>query len=178
VKPQNQKKKLTEAVQVSDVSIQDYNGDFDSDGSTITYEGGLNMAGKAMGLSGEVLDVGFDVDITAKIDYEWESDEHPTGWNHGTDSPTYSSSLYASGTDVLVESVAFSTDSMFLIQDEEVPFHSVNKYIHPATLKQLLNPAIYSQGMLGAFQAQLDKLDPPEYDPGDDYEPDYDDRDY
>lgn len=136
------------------------------------------MAGKAMGLSGQMLDVGFDVDISAKIDYEWVTDERPTGWNYRTDNPTYSTSQYAAGSDVMVESVAFSTDSMFLIQDEEVPFHSVNKYIHPATLKQLLNPAIYSQGMSGAFQAQLEKLDPPEYGPDDDYEPDFDDRDY
>lgn len=136
------------------------------------------MAGKAMNLNGEVLDIGYDVDISAMVDYEWESDEHPTGWNHGTDSPTYSDSLYASGSDVIVNSVEFSTESNFIIQNNEVPFHSINKYIHPATLKQLLNPAVYSNAMSGAFQSKLDNLDPPEYDPGDDYEPDYDDRDY
>lgn len=178
VNPQSQKKKLTEAEQVSDLSVQDYNGDFESDGSTITYEGGLSMAGKAMGLSGEVLDIGFDVNINAKIDYEWETDERPTGWSHKSDRPTYSSSMYPVSTDVMVESVSFSTETPFIIQNEEVPFQSINKYVHPATLKQLLNPAVYSRAMAGAFQAQLDKLDPPEYDSNDDYEPDYDDRDY
>ncbi len=137
------------------------------------------MAGRAMGLNGQLLDIGYDVDINAKMDYEWETDEHPTGWNHKSDQATYTSSMYPSGTDVIVQSVSFSPDSVFIIQNEEVPFQSINKYVHPATLKQLLNPAVYSRAMSGAFQAQLDKLDPPEND-YDDYsdDRDYDDRDY
>lgn len=132
-----------------------------------------------MGIGGQPLDVSFDVDIVARVDYEWESAERPTSWNYKSDNPNYSSTLYAVGTNVMVDSVAFSTDSMFQIQNEDVPFHSVNKYIHPATLKQLLNPEIYSHGMAGKFQAQLEKLDPPENDDYDEYEPDYDnERDY
>jgi len=177
VSPQNQKKKLTESVQVSDLSVQDYQGDFESDSDTITYEGTVSMAGKAMGISGEVLDIGFDVDVIARVEYEWESDEQPTGWNHGTDSPTYSTSVFAAGSDPIIESVQFSADTPFYIQNDEVPFQEVNKYVHPAVLKQLLNPEVYSKAMAGSFQTQLEKLEPPEYDPsGDDYD-DYDDRD-
>lgn len=157
--------------------MQDYLGDFETDVESISYDGPVTMSATAIALNGEAVDLIFSVDVSASVDYFWETDEQPTGWNHSTDRETYSTSYYAEVSPVTIHAVSFDTTSPFTVQDKTVPFQTINKYVHPATLKQLLNPTIYVSALASAFQREVDRLEPPSDDLGDEYEPD-DYKDY
>jgi DUF2075 family protein len=131
------------------------------------------MSGKALNKKNQEVDIGFDVDVVASVGWEWEEDEQPTGWNHKTDTITYSSSTYASCSDVTVDSVTFSQDTNFIINNEEVSLHEAQQYIDPAVLKQLLNPAVYEKLMGSAFESKVENIEPPEQE-FDEPERDYD----
>lgn len=159
------------------MSVQDYNGDVQSSGTDLSYDDSLFMAGKAMSINNEPLDVHFVVDIKASGSYEWVEEEKPTGWSYARDTATYSSSTLPSLNGTTIESAKFSPHSTFQVQNEEVPLQSIAKYIHPVALKQLLNPSIYQEAMAREFDSYLEGLEPPE-DNFDDFDDDFDDRDF
>ncbi len=143
----------------------------------MTYEGPISLSATTINKKSQEILIGFSVDVVADVSYDWEEDEQLTGWNHGTDSPTYSSSVYAVASDPQIHSVQFSHDTNFIIDNEEVSLHEAQQIIDPSVLKQLLNPSEYSKLMASAFNKQVENIDPPEpeFDDGD---RDYDDRDY
>lgn len=170
------KKKITESAQISDLSIDDYYGDFDIGQDSIDYNGGINVLGKVMSNDGNVVDIGFDLDITASAIWEWENDESPTGWNHKTDQPTYTSSVYASVNVPEVTSVSFSTDQDLYIDNNQYSLRDAAQIIGPDVLRQLLNPDLYSKLMAPAFEKESDNIPDPEKD-FDEPDPDYDSYD-
>ncbi|HEY6436816.1 MAG TPA: hypothetical protein VIY47_09505 [Ignavibacteriaceae bacterium] len=135
------------------------------------------MASIAVGNDGQTHHIGYSLIVSASVDYEWESDEHPTGWNYKTDNATYSSSTYASISNVTMHSIEPDTSSPCYYDNEEVSMETLQQNLPLSTQKQLLNPTTIADLMNSSFANQAEKLDPP--DP-DDYfdEPDYDDRNY
>jgi len=144
--------------------MQDWGGDCDVDSDTATFDGGFNMAGKAMGNDGKVHDVGFDVDVKASAGAEWGSDEQPTGWNHRTDSPTYTSSSYLSVGEPEVSLVTFSEGMEFLVDGESHFLQDAQQMITPGAMKQLLNPEFYKKLVGSLFDKKAANVDPPEQD--------------
>ena len=167
----NQKKKLTEAI-VSDVQIQDADGDTSHDSDTITYDGILALSALAVGNDGKHHEIGYSVTVSASADYSWETDESPNGWNHATDSETWSSSSYAALGDIEIHSLEFDPESSCYYNDEEVSAETLLQNLPHATQKQLLNPKMISNLMDKTFEAELEELEVPSKD---DYfnEPDY-----
>ena len=159
----SQKKKLTENTQVSNLEMQDWGGDCDVDDEAI-FDGGFNMAGKALGIDGKVHEIGFDVDVKATADTEWQSDESPTGWNYKTDNPTYTSSEYLSVGDPTITEVKFSEGMAFYVDGNDLYLHDAQKLFDPNTLKQLLNPDIYKKLVGSLFDKKAANVDPPEQD--------------
>jgi hypothetical protein len=130
------------------------------------------MSGKALNKNNQEVDIEFDVDVVSSASYEWEDDDNPTGWNYSSDQPTYTSSTYASVSDVDVNSVMFSQDTNFIVDGEEISLHEAQQFIDPSVLKQLLNPAIYKKLMDKMFNIKAENMEPPQQ------EFDKPDRDY
>jgi hypothetical protein len=144
--------------------MQDWGGDCDVYSDEADFNGGFNMAGKAMGNDGKPHNVGFDVDVTAHAGVEWQSDEQPTGWNYRSDSPTYTSTSHAVVGDVTISSVAFSEDAEFVIDDESYSLHDAQQLISRAAISQLLDPEIYKKLVNSLFDKKAANVDPPEPD--------------
>ena len=128
------------------------------------------MAGKALDREGNVAEIGFDLDIVASAGWEWEQDESPTGWNYKSDSPTYTTTTFASVNTPVVSSVSFSPEQDFTINGESHSIRNAQKYIDPTVLKQLLNPVLYAKLMGSAFEKEAENMEQPE--------PDFDEPDY
>jgi hypothetical protein len=168
-------------VLVSNISLAEYDGDFDSTSDTISFDGIISLAAKAVGNDGQQHDIGFSANVSASADFSWESDEHPTGWNHKTDSPTYTSTTYAAAGEVTIHLLEPDEDTPCYYDNEEVPMETLQQNLPLATQKQLLNPSTVSRLMEEAFQAEAEKMEAPSEDDYAEYEPDeyYDnDRDY
>jgi hypothetical protein len=133
-------------------------------GDSIDYDSGINVFGKALNREGNVVDIGFDLDIVVSAGWEWEEDESPTGWNYSRDEPTYTSSTYASVGTPEVSSVSFSPEQDFYIDNETYSIRDAQQIIDPNVLRQLLNPAIYSKLMSPAFEKQGENIEQPEPD--------------
>jgi len=170
-----QKKKLTESHQVSDLSIQDFYGDFDTGSDSIEYNGSIQVTGKALNRQGKPVEITYDVEIASSASVEWEEDESPTGWNHSSDQPTYTSSVYASASTPEVSSVSFIPDQEFYIDGAEYSIQGALEQIDPSVIKQLLHPALYVNLLGPAFDKQAENIEPPEPDFN---EPDYGGDDY
>jgi len=170
-----QKKKLTESHQVSDLSIQDFYGDFDTSSDSIEYNGTINVHGKALNRQGKPVEIGYDVEIASSASVEWEEDENPTGWNYKSDQPTYTSSVYASAGTPEVSSVSFIPDQEFYIDGDAYSIQDALKEIDPSVIKQLLHPTLYVNLLGSAFDKQAENIEPPEPDFN---EPDYGGDDY
>ena len=160
----NQKKKLTESKQISDLSIEEYFGDFETNGDSIDYSGMINVFGKALTKEGQVADIGFYADIDASATYGWESDETPTGLNHSRDEPTFSSSTFVSTGLPEVNSVSFTPEEDFFIAGDAYSLRDAQQLIDPTILRQLLNPALYVKLINPAFEKYAENMDPPEQD--------------
>lgn len=115
----------------------------------------------------------FVVSVESSGDYEWESDESPTGWNHATDNPTYTSYPYASTSPPKVTSVSFENVE-FSVNGTDYSVQDAQRLIGPIAMKQLLNPAVYEKLLTQPYDNYAEKMDQPEQD---DDGPDYDDRD-
>lgn len=150
---------MTESAQVSDLSIQDYYGDFEVNGDSIDYDSSINVFGKAMNKEGNIVDIGFDLDINASAGWEWEHDESPTGWNYSRDQPTYTTSTYASVNIPEINSVSFVPDQDFYIDNETYSVRDAQQIIDPTVLRQLLNPAVYAKLMSPAFNKQGENIE-------------------
>lgn len=144
--------------------MQDWGGDCDVDSSGATFDGGFNMYAKALGLDGKVHEVGFDVDVKASADAEWETDEQPTGWNHSRDEPTYSTSEYLSVGDAVVSEVKFSEGMAFIVDKDDLYLQDAQKLFSHDVFKALLNPDIYKKLVSQLFSKKADNIDPPEPD--------------
>jgi hypothetical protein len=168
----NQKKKLTEAALVGDVSIEDTDGDLSHDSDTITFDGILSISALAVGNDGKHHEIGYSVSISASADYSWETDERPTGWNHRTDSETWTSTSYAALGDIQVHALEFDPEGVCYYNNEEVSAETLLQNLPHSTQKQLLNPTVISNLMDKTFEAELEELEAPSKD---DYfnEPDY-----
>lgn len=162
---------------MSDFLIQDYLGDFETDRDTINYTGAISMSAKAGNRNGELIDIGYYVDVEASASYEWETDEQPTGWNHSTDNPTYSSYSYASASSPEINSITFTPDQEFYIDNNSFSLHDAQGILDPSVMKQLLNPVIYVPLLGKAIDKKAENLEPPEVEEPDDYY-DWDDGDY
>jgi len=162
------------------MTLIESDGDFEIEKDTISYEGILNLGAKAIGNDGQQHDIGFSANVSASADISWETDERPTGWNHKTDSETYTSTTYAAAGEVTIHLLEPDGDSPCHYDNEEVPLETLQQNLPLATQKQLLNPSTISKLMDNAFQSEAEEIEPPSGDDYADYEPDdyYDDRDY
>jgi hypothetical protein len=167
-------------VQVSDISVVDYSGDYDTTSDSISFDGIISLSAKAVGNDSLIHEIGYSLNVSASVDYSWETDERPTGWNYSRDDATYSYSTSAVISDVEIHLLSPDTESTCYFDNEEVSMETLQQNLPPATQKQLLNPAIIAGHMENGFQDQAEKLDPPSKDDYDDYERDdgrYDDYD-
>jgi len=169
------KKKINENNQKLDLSIKDYIGDFTDSTDLVEYSGPILVSGKIHGEHGNISEVSFFVDINATADVEWENDEIPTGYNYGNDTITYSPDYRPIIGTPEVTSVAFSEDTDFTVNNEEMSLHDAQKLVGSGVLTQLLNPALYTELLLSAFEKRTDQIPMPE---PDFYEPERSDRDY
>jgi hypothetical protein len=144
--------------------MQDWGGDCDVNGNDATFDGGFNMAAKALGLDGKVHEVGFDVDVKASAGTEWLTDEQPTGWNHKSDQPTYSSSEYLAVSEPTVSNVSFSEGMAFYVDGDDLFLADAQKLLNHNVFKELLNPDIYKKLVGQLFDKKSANIDPPEPD--------------
>lgn len=151
---------------MADFAVQEFFGDFEVNKDSINYSGAIGMSATVVNKHGEQVTVGYDVDVDASVSVDWETDEQPTGWNYGTDQPTYTSSTYAVASDVSVTSVSFTEGQEFYIDNEVYSLHDAQSIIDPSVLKQLLNPTIYASLMAPSFDRKAEDIEPEE-------EPDY-----
>jgi hypothetical protein len=180
-----QKKKLTENAGISDLSIENYESDFEDNGDSITYDGILSMSGDAVDRQGNKIGVGFDVYVVASSGYEEVDDSEPNGWNYRTDQPTYSSASRLELDPPVVKKIQFVPDSEVYItgidggNDAEVSLKDAQKYIDPSVLNQLLDPRYYTKALNYYFDRKSESVksrrgndddrDPPERDYHDRY---------
>jgi hypothetical protein len=166
------KKKINESRQISEVKIVDMYDDFKTSSSDISYTGWMGFSATVADRQGNPVNLRYLLDISASCDVSTESDESPTGWNHRTDSETYTTQLYSVAGDVTVSSVAFSPDVDAIgINGKEYSVNDAIKVIDPAVIKQLLHPLTYA-GVLGPlFDKEAEGIPPSEPDR------DYSDRD-
>jgi hypothetical protein len=147
-------------------------GDLETTKDSVNYVGPISFDAKVPSKQGTPVTLGYSLDIMASMPWDWEHDETPTGWNHAKDSPTYSTSTYASGGDVQFRSLTFTPDSMMTINGDDVSMDEARQVIDPIIFRQLLNPDLYTQILLPMFERQIDGLEPDEdYD-----EPERDER--
>lgn len=135
-----------------------------ADGDSITFDDSISLSATAMGKNGQPVEIGYSVDVKAEAGVDWESDESPTGWNYKTDSPTYTSSAYATAGDVSVSGVRFTTGAEYYVNNESMELQEFYQHFDPAVLKQLLNPAIYVKALGPSFDKSVENLEPPEQD--------------
>jgi len=171
----SQKKKLTESTQVSGLTIDSINGDFYTHQDEIILDGGVTVFGKALNRKGEVVDVGFDLDIKASAGVGWQEDDEPTGWNYKTDNPTYTSYTTAEAGDIAIESIQFSDGMAFIVDNEELYLRDAQQIIDPSVMKQLLDPNVYIKLLNPYFDKKAAEMEPPEQE-FDEPERDYDSR--
>jgi len=164
LKESSQKKKLTESQLVSNLSIKDIGGDFYTTDDGVFLDGGVTASGTAINLQGATVKVTFDIDIKAAAPISWEDDEYPTGWNHKTDSITYSSDYRPEVGVIEVSSVEFSDGMAFYINNEDLYLRDAQNILGPDVMKQLLDPVVYQRLLGPAFDKKVENIDPPEQD--------------
>lgn len=130
----------------------------------IEYEGPIRIAAKTTTKDGKPVSIIYSVEVKAKADYEWESDEAPSSYNYSNDTINYSGYQYASTNTPEILSVTFSTDEEFDINGTEVTPQQAQQYLGPHVMKQLLNPALYAKLMNKAFENKAELMNPPEVD--------------
>lgn len=155
---------------MADFAVQEFFGDFEVNKDSIDYSGAIGMSATVVNKHGEQVTVGYDVDVQASAGIGWETDEDPTGWNHSTDQPTYTTSTYAVASDVSITSVSFTEGQEFYIDNEVYSLHDAQSIIDPSVLKQLLNPAIYVPLMGPSFDSTAADIEPPEVEERDYYD--------
>ena len=164
------KKKLKESAQPTDVIINDYYGDFETSSDSIDYDGDISVGAKVLDKTGNPIELGLDIKIAASSSVEWEEDESPTGWNYKSDQPTYTTSVYASASTPVVDSVSFAHNEGFYINGDTCTLQEVQQHVDSSVLKYFLNPALYVGLMGPAFDKEAENIEPPE--------PDFDEPDY
>jgi hypothetical protein len=172
------KKKLTENQQpvISNVEVQDYVGDFDHDGEFITYEGTVSLSADSLSQNGQVVGIGYDINVSVKAPYSWESDESPSGYNYSNDTIQYSSSTYASVGDPMFTSISLSTEQPMIVGDNEMSAQDAQQVLDPNVFKAVLDPRLYQAFFAKQMTAQADKMEAPEPDFNEPDRDDYDDR--
>lgn len=160
----SQKKKLTESALVSDVQMQDYHEYAHAKGNTVDFDGTLSMSARVQSKNGQPIDIGYSVDVTAKADIDWESDDYPSGWDYSRDEPTFTSSSNPIFGDILVTSVTFTPNGSFVVDNEETSLSVLQQHVDPHVLKQLLNPSLYVTELNPLFVKAIENLEPPEPD--------------
>jgi len=157
-----QKKKLTESAQVADIKVTEFHDNPHADSDSITFDGSISLSATAINRNGQPAAIGYSVDVKAEAGLGWESDESPTGWNHKTDSPTYTSYAYAESGDISVTSVQFTDGAEYYVNNEAMELQEFYQHIDPTALKQLLNPEIYVKALGSEFDRATENLEPPE----------------
>jgi len=132
------------------------------------------MTAKVLDKNGNTVEIAYTVDVQASAQVEWENDEYPSGWNYRTDSPTYTTSVYAASGEVVVSKVSF-IDEGWVIGDDEVSMQQAQQHLNPESLRQLLNGQIYSKILGPLFDKATENMEPPDPD-FDEPERDYDSR--
>jgi hypothetical protein len=92
----------------------------------------------------------------------FETDESPTGWNHRTDSPTYTSYTSAVIGDISLTSVGFSPGTEIGIDGQDYSFSDALKIIDANVMKQILNPRVYTKILGPEFEKEAADINPEE----------------
>jgi hypothetical protein len=129
------------------------------------YAGPIDIACKALKKDGSVANVLYQVDVEAEAALDWETDDRPVGYNYSSDTIRYSTVQYAVTGNPVVTSVSFSDN--FNIDGDDVNIRDAQQVLNPESIKQLLNPALYSKLLDKSFSDYAENMEPPEvdYDP-------------
>jgi hypothetical protein len=123
---------------------------------------------------GQLHSILYTTNVKARCDYEWETIDHPTGWNYKSDQPTYTSYEVPTANDILIQSVSFNADSEFNIDNQDLPIQEAINKFGKDIVKELLNPDIIRKAMAPGFKREIDSLEPYYEEPEDRRDYDYD----
>lgn len=158
------KKKLVESKVVDNIKLSELSDNPYADSDSISYDDSIELFADALNKNGQPVNIRYSVDVLAEAEIEWESDDEPTGWNYGTDSPTYTTSSYATSGEISVKNVQFTPGAEYYVGDDAMELQEFQQNFTPDVLKQLLNPAIYAKALAPSFDSSTENLEPPEQD--------------
>lgn len=160
--PAKSTKRLNENQQmVSNVEVQGYQGDFDAGSDSTEFEGTVSFSASVAGAS-----ISYDLDISASSEFDWESDESPTGWNYSTDDATYGSYEYAVTGPTEFSYIQFADGSPLMINDRQMSLEEAQQIIDPTVLQQLLQPQLFVSWFDSMFEKHAEDLTPSSPDDG------------
>lgn len=162
-----QKKKLNEksgGSSVSNISVEDWGGKFDSSSKHISYSGPVGISADMIDMRGNKVHIGYDIAISASASIDWESDSQQDSFGsfHQAE-PTYSDYSLPSASTPNIESVSFVNGSTFYYNNKEISLQQAQKYVD---LKQLLNSGLYVNVVSSAFDSKIKDMDQPSPDTG------------
>ncbi len=105
------------------------------------------------------------LDIQAKVPVEWEEDGNPTGWNHKSDSITYSNVQVPFPGQLAIISLSFKKDYPITVDGADMSLQDAARSLGMDTIKGLLNPQLYMDSLNKLFNDQIENLDPPDNSP-------------
>lgn len=109
------------------------------------------------------VDIGYTVNVSLEYELDWDGDEEPTGWNYGTDQPTYTTSSWGVAGKLLSANVEF-IDVPFIIGDDEVAMKDALQALNPESIRHLLDPKIYENVLGSLIDEKAKEADLPEPD--------------
>jgi hypothetical protein len=153
------KKKLNESV-VSDIQVQEFFDNVKLSGDSVTFNGTIGLVAKVLNKSGKPIEVYYSVDVIARSDLEWDTDEIDVAGPAGPESDTFREVDYATSGEIEVESVNFTPNGDFMYGDDDVDFDTFKNNLYPQSLQQLLNPEIYKNVLGSQFDSAAKSAQP------------------
>ena len=164
------KKKLKENTQtLSNFKIIDLDLSVDSKKDWYKVYGPISALATVFGLDGKPKEIGWDVQVNAIGDVEWQTEETPIGWNYKTDSPTYSTYAHAVPVDMKFEEISFKEGSTIHIDGEDLPIEQAQSVIDIRILKSLLDPKLYENQIAEYVDSKVAEMESSDFEPDDDY---------
>lgn len=162
------KKKLTENQQlVSKITPIKFHGnvEVDTKSEVISYGDEITLLATVLDKNNKPVEIQYSVDISSEVDYGWDEDESPTGWNYAADDASYESHAYATIGDVEITQPITFVDNSFVIGGvDDLAIHDIEQYVNSESLQQLLDPKNYINIIEQEFKNEAENMTPEEND--------------